>query len=108
MNLSKIEQAGKLNPMFGKEFSPEFIFMLTRNKKGNYFPLFGTKKSYSIIAKLVKLVYVYNAEDLSFLGSYSTVNCSKVCKLGKDILYKYLDSEIPYKGKIYSRKPLNS
>ena len=101
-------KTGKLNPMFGKKFSPEFIYMQTRDKKGKNNPIFGKKKSSSTIAKLVKLIYVYNAKDLKFLGSYSTVNCIKVYKLGKETFYKYLDFGRPFKGKIFSRKPLNS
>jgi group I intron endonuclease len=103
----RLSSTGTLNPMSGKEFSPEFIFMQTRDKKGINNPLFGTKKSAITLAKITKLVYVYNAENMSFIGAYPTVECSKTFKMGKDTLSKYLKSELPYKGKIYSRTKLH-
>ena len=42
-----------------------------------------------------------------FLGSYSTVNCSKEFKIGKDTLTKYLNKGIPYKKKLFSRIKLH-
>ena len=103
----RLSRTGTLNPMSGKEFSPEFIFMQQRDKKGINNPLFGTKKSAITLAKLTKLVYVYNAEDMFFIGAYPTVECSKTFKIGKDTLSKYLKSGLPYKGKIYSRIKLH-
>jgi hypothetical protein len=55
----------------------EFIEMQKRNKFGVNNPQFGNVKSPATIAKLTKLVYVYNFVDLSYIGSYSTVQCSK-------------------------------
>jgi len=101
---------GNLNPMApskGREFSPEFLNMQKRDKTNKNNPLFGTKKSPITLAKIIKLVYVYNCEDLSFLGSYPTVECSKKFKLGKDTLSKYLKSGLPFKGKLYSRIKLH-
>lgn len=54
--------------MAGREFSSEFIAMQKRNKVGKYNPQYGVKKSIATIKKLIKLVYVYNYEDLS--GGY--------------------------------------
>lgn len=102
------KRSGNLNPMWNKELSPEFLLMQKRDKKGINNPMFGTTKSAITLAKLTKLVYVYNAEDLSFIGEYSTVECSKTFKLGKDTLMKYLKLELPYKGKIYSRTKLHN
>jgi hypothetical protein len=87
--------------------SPEFTHMQFRDKKGMNNPMFGIVKSEATIKKLIKLVYVYEAENLHFLGSFSTVQCSKHFKIGKDTLRKYLKSNIPYKGKLFSRVPLN-
>jgi group I intron endonuclease len=98
-----LKRSGLLNPMSGKTFSSEFLFMKNRNKKGINNPMFGIKKSAITVAKLTKLVYVYNSNDMSYLGAFSTVECSKSFKLGKDTLSKYLKTGLPYKGKIYSR-----
>ena len=103
----KLNRKGSLNPMFGKTFSPEFISMQTRDKKGVNNPMFGTKKSPTTIAKLQKLVYVYEAETLKFIGVFPTVECIKHFKMGKDTLTKYLDSKLPFKGKIFSRVQLD-
>jgi group I intron endonuclease len=99
----KASRTGSLNPMAGKIFPSEFIYMQKRDKKGNNNPMFGTKKSEITIAKIIKLVYVYNAENIDFIGVYSTVECSKTYKMGKDTLSKYLKSGTAYKGKIFSR-----
>ena len=58
--------------------------------------MFGTKKSPTTIAKLQKLVYVYEAETLKFIGVFPTVECIKHFKMGKDTLTKYLDSKLPF------------
>nr|AYE93366.1 GIY-YIG homing endonuclease [Termitomyces sp.] len=102
-SIFKLNRKGNLNPMFGRTFSPEFIAMQTRDRKGINNPMFGVKKSPETIAKLQKLVYVYEAETLKFIGVFSTVECVKHFKLGKDTLTKYLNSKLPFKGKIFSR-----
>jgi hypothetical protein len=76
--------------------------MQNRDKKGINNPMYGKKKSSITLAKITKLVYVYNAEDLSYIGEYSTVECSKTFKMGKDTLTKYLKLKLPYKGKIFT------
>jgi group I intron endonuclease len=94
---------GELNPMFGRAKSPEFIHMQTRDKSGPNNPQYGVVKSASTIAKLTKLVHVYDAESLVLLGSHSTTAVCKQFKIGNDTLYKYLASGLPYKGRIYRR-----
>jgi hypothetical protein len=94
--------------MYNKQLSLEFKYMQTRNKKGINNPLFGTKKSAITLAKITKLVYVYNAEDMSYVDIYPTVKCSKTFKIGKDTLSKYLNSGQAYKGLIYSRTKLHN
>jgi hypothetical protein len=69
---------------------------------------YGKIKSSTTIAKLTKLVYVYNSIDLSYIGSYSTVQCSKEFNMGKDTLSKYLLKGTPFKGKIFSRIKLHN
>ena len=105
-SIFKLNRKGSLNPMFGKTFSSEFFSMQTRDRKGKNNPMFGTVKSPATIAKLQKLVYVYEAETLKRIGVFSTVECSKHFKMGKDTLTKYLNSKLPFKGKIFSRVQL--
>ena len=55
--------------------------MQKRNKAGINNPLFGVVKSPQTIAKITKLVYVYDAENMNYIGSYSTVDISKEFKI---------------------------
>jgi hypothetical protein len=102
-----LSRSGPLNPMYGRIKSKEFIEMQNKDRSGSKNPLFRKKKSSSTIAKLIKLVYVYNSLDMSFIGEFSTINCSKEFKMGKDTLTKYIKNGLPYKGKIFSRKKFN-
>jgi group I intron endonuclease len=102
----KLSRSGKLNPMYGKNFSAEFIKMQVRNKAGINNLQYGVKKSGATKAKLTKVVYVYDYETKNLIGSYSTVQCSKYFKMGKDTLTKYLKNGLPYKNKLFSRKKL--
>ena len=109
----KLNRSGKLNPMFGKILSSEFLsmqarhFLSEREKKGRKNPMFGIVKSPTTIAKLQKLVYVYEAETRKFIGVFPTVKCSKQFKMGKDTLTKYINTNIPFKGKIFSHVQLD-
>jgi group I intron endonuclease len=103
----KLNMSGRLHPLFGKTFSSEFLYMQIRDKKGKINPMFGITKSLDTIKKLQKIVYVYEAETLKYIGEYSTVECSKHFKMGKDTLTKYLKRNLPYKGKIFSRVRLD-
>lgn len=102
-----ISRKGHLNPMYDLEKSKEFLVMQLKDKKGSKNPLFGKIKSSSTLAKNTKIVYVYNCLDMSLIGEFSTVNCSRKFKMGSDTLTKYIKSGLPYKGKIFSRKKLN-
>ena len=106
-SIFKLNRKGSLNPMFGKTFSLEFIEMQKRDKKGINNPMFGIVKSPATIAKLQKLVYVYEADTLKNIGVFSTVECIKHFKMGKDTLTKYLNSKLPFKGKIFSSVQLD-
>ena len=90
--------------MYGRIKSKIFIEMQNKDKSGSNNPLFGKTKSAATLAKITKLVYVYNFVNMSYLGEFSTVNCSKHFNMGKDTLTKYIKSGLPYKGKIFSRK----
>ena len=78
--------------------------MQYRYKSGSNNPLFGKSKSPSTIVKITKVVYVYKSLDMSLIGKFSTVKCSKYFSMGKDTLTKYIKNGIPFKGKIFSRK----
>lgn len=91
----------------GKQFSPEFLHMQTKDKTGKNNPCYGLIKSDKTLEKLIKLVYVYNYEDMSYLGHYPTVETTKIFKLGKDTLNKYIKLGKPFKGKLYSRSKLH-
>ena len=81
--------------------------MQLKNKKGPNNPLYGKVKSASTLTKITKHVYVYKFEDMSLIGEFSTVNCSKEFKLGKDTLTKYIKSGLPYKNKLFTRTKIN-
>jgi group I intron endonuclease len=101
-----LNRKGNLNPMFGKIKSKEFLEMQSKDKRGPLNPLFGKIKYPSTLTKITKTVYVYNCLDMSLIGEYSTVECSKRFKMGKDTLTKYIKNGLPFKGKIFSRKKL--
>ncbi|KXN93186.1 hypothetical protein AN958_00110, partial [Leucoagaricus sp. SymC.cos] len=65
------------------------------------------KKSAITLSKITKFIYVYNSKDLSHLGTYSTVECSKIFKIGKDTLSKYILLGKPYKNKLFTRTKLH-
>jgi NUMOD3 motif len=81
--------------------------MQKRDRTGINNPMFGKIKSPATITKLQKLVYVYEAETFKFIGVFSTVECAKQFKMGKDTLTKYLNNKHPFKGKIFSRVQLD-
>ncbi len=45
---------------------------------------------------------------MSFIGSYSTTQCVREFKLGKNTLYKYISNGLPYKGNIFTRTKLHN
>lgn len=81
--------------------------MQNRNRSGSNNPQFGITKSFDTIEKLTKYIYVHNSSDLSLIGVYGTVACSKQFKMGKDTLTKYLISGLPYNGNMFSYTKLN-
>lgn len=103
-------RTGNLNPMFRPPKSPEFIAMQKRDKSGPNNSQFGVVKTAETVAKLTKLVYVYNAADLSLVGVYSTVNCAKQFNMGKDTLTKYIANGLAFphcgKGLLFRRSKL--
>lgn len=89
--------------MYGNKFETEFGKMQTINKIGIHNPQFGVKKSTETIAKLTKLVYVYDYLTRILIGTYSIVKCSKFLKMGNDTLTKYLKNQLPYNTTVVSR-----
>lgn len=102
-----LNRLGQLNPMFGRVKSKEFLEMQNRDRSGSNNFAYGKVKTSSTIAKLTKLVYVYNSSDMSFIGEFSTINCSKYFNMGKDTLTKYIKNGLIFKDKIFSRKKLH-
>jgi group I intron endonuclease len=58
-----LNRKGSLNPMFNLSKSKEFIEMQSKDRRGPKNPLFGQIKSPSTLAKITKIVYVYNCLD---------------------------------------------
>lgn len=102
-----LNRSGQLNPMYGRIKSKEFLEIQTKDKSGSNNPLFGKTKSFSTLAKITKLVYVYNSLEMSFIGEFPTVQCVKHFKIGKETLTKYIKNNLPYKGQIFSRHKLH-
>ena len=102
LNLSPAHTAGTT-----LGFKHNSIFKL--NRKGSLDPMFGVgvKKYPATIAKLQKLVYVYEVDTLKLIGVFPTLECNKHFKMAKDTLTKYLNSKLPFKGKIFSRVQLD-
>lgn len=106
MKLSKI---GELNPMYGREKSPEFIEQMYKDKHGSNNPMWGKTHSEETLNKMRKGVYVYDALTMELIKEYeSSLSVKKDLKMGYDTLKKYLNSNKPFKGKIFSSIPLNS
>lgn len=100
----RLKRSGKLNPMYDREKSSEFIAMQIKDKSGINNPQYGVIKKASTIDKLVNNVYVYDALSHEHLGTFSTVECKKHFRMGcflldkktHDTLKKYLDTRKAY------------
>ncbi|WRT63577.1 cytochrome c oxidase subunit 1 [Kwoniella shivajii] len=102
----KLARTGLLNPMYGRELSPEFIAQQTCDKTGANNPQYGVVKSEETVRKLTKYVYVYDANTLEFIGKYGTVECLKTFRIGKDTLPKLLASGKAHKNMLFRRTEL--
>lgn len=102
LNLKK-NRSGMKNPMFNKLKSLEFIKMSKRDKSGYNNPMFGLKKSMKTIIKITKFIYVYNAIDLSLIGVFPTIECSKKFKICNKTIIKYIKNGLPYKGLLFRK-----
>jgi len=96
---------GEKNPMFGKAKSEAFILQQTKDKFGPNNPMFGKSKTEETLAKLRKMIFVYDVTDnYKLLGVYPTVVCTRTFHIGYETLSKrLLDGKI-HKGKyLFSR-----
>lgn len=98
------KRSGILNPMYSLAKSKEFIAMQNRDKRGSNNPQYGVVKSPTTIAKLIKTIFVYSITSEELLGVYSTLECSKHYKMGKDTLQKYINTGRPFKGRLFWSK----
>lgn len=105
----KLSKIGELNPMYGREKSPEFIEQMHKDKHGSNNPMWGKTHSEGTLNKMRKSVYVYDALTMELIKEYnSSVTAKEDQKMGYDTLKKYLNSNKPFKGKIFSSFPLDN
>lgn len=80
-----------------------------KNKQGSNNPMWGKTHSEETLDKMRKSVYVYDALTMELIKKYeSTVSIKNDLRMGYDTLKKYLNSNKPFKGKIFSSIPLNN
>jgi group I intron endonuclease len=96
------QRTGEANPMFGKEKSPEFIAHMVKDRSGVNNPMYGKTKSEKTLAKLRKMVWVYDVEKNSkLLGVFPTVMCTKTFHISYEVLTKRLQDGKIHKGKFF-------
>ena len=99
---------GKLNPMFNKEKSQEFIEQMYKDKSSVNNPMYGKTHSDETLKKLRKKVYVYNSDTKELEKIYEgIVIASKDLKISYETLKKYCELNKIYKNKIFSLRPLD-
>nr|YP_009059696.1 GIY-YIG endonuclease [Parasitella parasitica]AIO05746.1 GIY-YIG endonuclease [Parasitella parasitica] len=102
-------RALELNPMYGRDKSPEFIEQMHKDKHGSNNPMWGKTHSKDTLNKMRKSVYVYDALTMELVKEYnSSVTAKKDLKMRYDTLKKYLNFNKPFKGKIFSSLPLDN
>ena len=111
-NLLKMSELkkGEKNPMFNKIKSDAFIAQQIRDKSGENNPMFGKTKSLQTLAKLRKMIFVYDVtQDYKLLGVYPTVMCTRLFKLCNNTLKKRINNKEIHNGKyFFSKDPYNS
>ena len=78
--------------------------MHNKDKSGANNPQYGVIKSPETIAKLSKLVSVYNEVDNTLIGQYPTVVCKTRFNIGYDTLIQCIKSGRTYKGYLFIRE----
>lgn len=111
-NLLKMSELkkGERNPMHNKIKSDAFIPQQTRDKSGYNYTMFGKTKSEQTLAKLRKMIFVYDVtQNYKLLGVYPTVMCTRLFKLCNNTLRKRIDNKEIHNGKyLFSKDPYNS
>jgi group I intron endonuclease len=101
MSKSKV---GKLNPMFNKEKSKEFIEHMYKDRTGPNNPMFGKPKSKETLDKMSKKVYVYDSNK-EFIILYDSIKFAvKDLHIAAETIKKYLDTDKIYKNKYFYSK----
>lgn len=111
-NLLKMSELkkGERNPMYNKAKSDAFIAQQIRDKSGENNPMFGKTKSEQTLAKLRKMIFVYDVtQDYKLLGVYPTVMCTRLFRLCNNTLKKMINNKEIHNGKyFFSKDPYNS
>ena len=96
--------------MYNKPKSEAFIAEQLRDKSGYNNPMFGKPKSDQTLAKLRKMIFVYDVtQDYKLLGVYPTVMCTRLFKLSNNTLRKRINNKEIHNGKyFFSKNPYNS
>ncbi len=111
-NLLKMSELkkGERNPMYNKIKSEAFIAQQIRDKSGERNPMFGKTKPEQTLAKLRKMIFVYDVtQNYKLLGVYPTVMCTRLFKLCNNTLKKRINNKEIHNGKyFFSKDPYNS
>lgn len=109
LKMSQLKK-GENNPMHSKSKSDAFIYQQFRDKSGKNNPMFGKIKFEGTLAKLRKMIFVYDVtQDYKLLGVYPTVMCTRLFKLSSNTLKKRIENKEIHNGKyFFSKDPYNS
>lgn len=109
LKMSELKK-GEKNPMYNKLKSDAFIAQQTSDKSGSNNPMFGKTKSDQTLAKLRKMIFVYDVtQNYKLLGVYPTVMCTRIFKLCNNTLTKRINNKEIHVGKyFFSKDPYNS
>jgi len=108
LKMSALKKGDK-NPMFNKPKSAAFIAE-QKGKSGKNNPMYGKAKSEETLAKLKKMIFVYDVtQKYKLLGVYPTVMCTRIFKLCNNTLTKRINNKEIHRGKyFFSKEPYNS
>ena len=81
---------------------------MNKDRSGVNNPMYGKARSEVTLAKLRKMVWVYDVEkNYKLLGVFPTVMCTKTFHISYETLTKRLQDGKIHKGKYFSRKPFD-
>lgn len=109
LKMSELKR-GERNPMYNKPKSPAFIAQQVKDKSKENNPMFGKVKSEETLAKLRKMIFVYDVtQNSKLLGVYPTVTCARIFRICNNTLTKRINNKEIHKGKyFFTRAPYNS